>query len=1076
MDASGRARRGRLRFAVSMRGGVSLAVWIGGGLSEILRLADARRPAPAEARDRSIVERLLALTDFECVEVDVMTGASAGGLNAALASMSAAREAGFDMQRVWLEVADIDALLDHDDPPAPGGRGRRSILNGDYFLREILQHLRTTGSPDVQKPGRRVEAFLATTIFDGRQLTSRYDPGFLDRRSEAFFHFRHLGNDAAFSDFLHPAIDHRLAVAARSTASFPAAFEPVEVRLEDAAGVLQAPFRPLAATGSIRLYDGGIIDNIPLARAIHAVARKPSDSPVRRWMLFLHPSPDLPEPQKPRPVTVPGVVFDFFGAAGSETLLDDLDELQRHNDGVEAYALEAEALTAAALDTLDAQLPDQSAVDAWRIYALLDDPGAAMHWSPMGMPIPDSPLTAMSEVQRAHIRTTLHRGLNEAGVPARPFAFLVRTALTIIDLIRWSERNGAVVATADRQRAYDVLEVAQLLDAALDRRVLQVPVPDVVGTLLHDLRVVRSSPEIVSMVEAVLAVSDVTELRPLIDRLTEHDERAARTLSALADGCLPGGPPASPGGADVADRLLGSLAEVAARVASAEITEPDQPSVQGHLRGALRVRDDAAHLLRHLDAGLAGLHDGKAEGPPQALDYLRISGARRSPLCDPGAFPMLDLVFSEASGLRVRDGNVDPSAKLSGNTFANFAAFFAARFRANDWMWGRLDAAAALVDVVVRGEHLAATTARERTSAVRDVVLPTWRQRDAAPAQLRPIDHLFAQLWKSHRHQVLREMQCSDGPMATSRDLITLRWQLEIMIAQLPHVASAPLQPNDGPSTIAPPVQPAAPPADLDAAARPFRAMLRSYEGLPRNVRSLWGRRQSTALGVRVGRRAVRAVIPGPILSLPVAAPLFIAIAAFVHPATFLVGVNILTCLVAGPRLDTVGHWTLLAVSAVGSFAFFVLLVRRSTGVLGQVLCALVSVALHATLALWLCTVRFVPFDGPGVYRSSSPLTGWRDLALHESVWFAAVLVGGFTFVASLLLWWWARPWWRFLVAVGAAVVMTLAVFWSAWQPTSVGWAKVHFIRNPLLIAALVMFASTALAQWCQPEDRRKRS
>jgi hypothetical protein len=39
--------------------------------------------------------------------------------------------------------------------------------------------------------------------------------------------------------------------------------------------------------------------------------------------------------------------------------------------------------------------------------------------------------------------------------------------------------------------------------------------------------------------------------------------------------------------------------------------------------------------------------------------------------------------------------------KLAGNQLSNFGAFLSARWRLNDWIWGRLDAAASLVDVLL---------------------------------------------------------------------------------------------------------------------------------------------------------------------------------------------------------------------------------------------------------------------------------------------------------------------------------------------------------------------------------------
>ena len=118
--AAGQAERSVLRFAVAMRGGVSLAVWIGGAMQEIdhLRL------------DEDFAHHVLGVTRFNRLQVDIITGASAGGLNAALAGMAIAHGTSLAcLRKVWMDTADIDSLLD-----MPRSRARiRSLLNGEYF-------------------------------------------------------------------------------------------------------------------------------------------------------------------------------------------------------------------------------------------------------------------------------------------------------------------------------------------------------------------------------------------------------------------------------------------------------------------------------------------------------------------------------------------------------------------------------------------------------------------------------------------------------------------------------------------------------------------------------------------------------------------------------------------------------------------------------------------------------------------------------------------------------------------------------------------------------------------------------
>ncbi len=72
-----------MRIALGIRGGVSLSVWIGGACREI----DALRPS-SQATGDLFWARLLAISDVNDVIVDVMAGASAGGLNGVIYAAS----------------------------------------------------------------------------------------------------------------------------------------------------------------------------------------------------------------------------------------------------------------------------------------------------------------------------------------------------------------------------------------------------------------------------------------------------------------------------------------------------------------------------------------------------------------------------------------------------------------------------------------------------------------------------------------------------------------------------------------------------------------------------------------------------------------------------------------------------------------------------------------------------------------------------------------------------------------------------------------------------------------------------
>ena len=77
-----------IRFALAMNGGVSLAVWIGGVSDEVLRLCVAGVASDGFGLDAAAPDPSWSVYQQLCwaagarVRVDVMSGASAGGMNA----------------------------------------------------------------------------------------------------------------------------------------------------------------------------------------------------------------------------------------------------------------------------------------------------------------------------------------------------------------------------------------------------------------------------------------------------------------------------------------------------------------------------------------------------------------------------------------------------------------------------------------------------------------------------------------------------------------------------------------------------------------------------------------------------------------------------------------------------------------------------------------------------------------------------------------------------------------------------------------------------------------------------------
>jgi predicted acylesterase/phospholipase RssA len=1054
-----------LRFAVAMRGGVSLAVWIGGAMQEIDHLR----------RDEDFAHHVLGVTRFDRLEVDIITGASAGGLNAALAGMAIAHGTSLACLRdVWMDTADIDRLLDLPGPRATVG----SLLNGEYFRLEVVRWLKELASPSggdddhaATLPaamggdgagGSPVEILLAATVFGGVPVVEATDPTFTDRRRQAYFHFRHLAVSPAFSDTCgRPEAAERLGRAARASASFPVAFDPVVLDSDSFRGRLQLPAgAPIPTT--LRLFDGGILDNIPVARAIRAAAASPAQEPVRRWVVYLHPSPTLPKPlaaesdgsEAPH---VFKVVADLVAGRGVETLLDDLEVLQNHNREAESQRLQRYSACRAALDALPGAGHDDgddglASVDADHLFNLLADPTTMLGWIPIGRVPPVSPIEGIEEDACSRMRASFLDQLVAAGTTVRPFARLVRLSHLAVEWIRSVEGRGARSQPDLRREVYDILLIARLVDSALDMVFIE-SADERVDRLVAALDGARRSPALHALAGYAGCASDPAR-EPLRERL--QDDAARDTLDLLATGELPsdvdvegaGAPAEAPLDGVLLDRLAGVGRSLAGAGRSLDSAGPTGlfRLLEASLGEAPTVGAVGRTLLA-VDSACAGLHRGRAVGAPLSLEYVRISGAAGSPLATGSSFP--PGVLAQFRDLTQVAGRIDPRAKLSGNSLANFSAFLSRRFRANDWMWGRMDAASGLVDILVRPEHLARAPdgGKESVAALRQrveaaVLAPFASVTD--PGVRQSAEVVFRRLWEDNRSLVHGDLNSAitdaGATLDSTRQLLTARWQLEIFLSEVPDLLASPLLPEAD----AEPFPQVAAPADDDlaAASQNIATVMAAYEDAPRRAADLWGSRKTTALGVRVARNLSRSLVPGGgpaavTLRTLASVPIMIATAALLARGAFLVACSLLLNVVLVPRLEhgSLFQWVVLGLSTAGSLLFWALLVRRRSG-RGR---WRGWVALGLTLAIqafgWAVLASpgiQKPFATPEPVAASAP---WVSAVATGPALFGAVVVAIATGIAWFLLLIWAKKPWALAEAVLIGVVWGWWVVVGAWEP-----------------------------------------
>ena len=349
-----------LRLALVMNGGVSLAVWMGGVSNEIFRVVTQQHPVYAA---------LLELTRTTA-RVDVISGTSAGGVNGAALGLALLYGGDFSkLREVWLKTGAFGSLL---RPPL--GENPGSLLMGEeFFLPQIIKAFESLAQEQrpIFKPDEMpIDLRLTTTLLRGQQGHSVDDLGThihdVDYRGQ--FRFRHMNQQQDFGN--RDQIIAELARAARSTASFPFAFEPSPVKgmrerlLDSQDNPLDAD-PPVAGEPEVTRYvvDGGVLNNKPFRGALRSIFGMPAQRGVRRVLAYINPDPGDGPPGKPvkEPPPLSSVLgASLFGIPQSQSIADQLADIQDHNDGVRArrnsVVATVLALSPATLDALPAQL------------------------------------------------------------------------------------------------------------------------------------------------------------------------------------------------------------------------------------------------------------------------------------------------------------------------------------------------------------------------------------------------------------------------------------------------------------------------------------------------------------------------------------------------------------------------------------------------------------------------------------------------------------------------------------------------------------------------------------------------
>ena len=417
-----------VRFAIVMYGGLSLAVYINGVAQELLHLV--RSAAPQVRPDDSVANPSARYADEELTGsekvyrklaqmmvrgraplavpkedektkspdirtrfiVDILSGSSAGGINAVFLAKALANDQPLqNLEKLWVTEGDMAVLINDkeslkdtalrlQDPP-------KSLLNSQRIYWDLLDALEGmepagktdgAGSTNVDE----LDLFVTATDLNGQTIKLQLsDEMVQERRHRKVFHFIYdCGLDPVtckprndFEEINNPF----LAFAARTTSAHPAAFEPMNLggiddilnrheKYKDRFDIrsdyadwekfyeeyLQPEDSVPQPTGANSdkthkalverfkkrpFNDGGVLDNQPFSPTIETLPKHRPTLPTVRKLLYIEPAPEKikADPEQPTPDFVETAWLSLSTLPRYEPIREHLEHVLQRNQLVE---------------------------------------------------------------------------------------------------------------------------------------------------------------------------------------------------------------------------------------------------------------------------------------------------------------------------------------------------------------------------------------------------------------------------------------------------------------------------------------------------------------------------------------------------------------------------------------------------------------------------------------------------------------------------------------------------------------------------------------------------------------------
>jgi patatin-related protein len=719
-------RQKELRIALICYGGVSLAVYMHGVTKELWKLARASRALHAgdaaesasEAIYRELLQRIAERKNIGLrVLPDILTGASAGGINAVfLAQAIHSGQSLEPLTELWLENADVDRLLDPGAhlwtriakfwaPPIvqfllsrPGSVVSETVapemrkqvrkklsrfvrsrwfeppFSGLGFANLLADALRAMEKAPCGAPllpaGHPLDLFVTSTDFNGYLQVLRLNSPPLVQESE---HRMPIGFTSKVPAAGGTGIAHQLelTLAARSTASFPGAFPPMKVaeidELAKKRGVewpgrdhflerLMPAHVRQQDVAQVSLIDGSVLVNAPFSEAMGALTGRPAQREVDRRFVYIDPRPD----KRMRAARDAGEEVGFFRAIfGSISAIPREQPIRDNLELIQHMSREAERLR----HILDALRPEvENTVE--RIFGrtfFIDHP---------------NPKRLAAWRAKAQQAAAEHAGYAFQSYAQAKFTGILERLAQLI----FAHAPGLLLP--------DTVPIVERLREELEARGMA----SLSGTKGG------ANAETIAFLRAHDIGFRIRRLRLLARRLshdweddpeiTDTDREAAR---------------------DVVYKMLAKYFEREGSTALGDEFGPFAEAVMGQpgetLDALARMRD-----LSAVDGQVETMLTEALEAMPKPLRRKILFAYLGFPFFDVATLPLMrnegltefDPIkvdrISPDDAPAIRDGGT--KATLRGIEFYNFGAFFSRAYRENDYLWGRLHGAERMIDLV----------------------------------------------------------------------------------------------------------------------------------------------------------------------------------------------------------------------------------------------------------------------------------------------------------------------------------------------------------------------------------------